>query len=97
MGKKPVEFTFWSAGRAEPIKNQVGHDAVITFAFLCIAFTVVVAFPLVVFPCRESIFSILRAPASGKERDKIIDQYRTGIPELREQFVVGPGQRHTLS
>lgn len=79
------------------LQYDVGDNAIITCSFVSIALTIVAAFPLVVFPCRESIFSILRAPSSSQERDKMIQQYRTGIPEMAERYVVGPGARLTTS
>lgn len=79
------------------LQYDVGRNAVITCAFGAITMTIVSAFPLVVFPCRESIFSIFRAPESSKERDRMIEQYRSGIPEMVKRYVVGPGARLTTS
>jgi hypothetical protein len=75
------------------LQYAVGQDAVVTGAFICIALTVVVAFPLCVFPCRESIFSIMRGPSSDLERDEMIDQFRAGD----DQVVVGPAARRSVS
>lgn len=77
------------------LQYDVGRSIIITFAFLAITLTVVAAFPLVVFPCRESIFSILRSPSSAVERDYMIEQHRLGVAE--GCFVVGPGARRTSS
>eukprot|EP01061_Rhynchopus_euleeides_P022912 TRINITY_DN37411_c0_g1_i1.p1 TRINITY_DN37411_c0_g1~~TRINITY_DN37411_c0_g1_i1.p1 ORF type:complete len:542 (+),score=221.83 TRINITY_DN37411_c0_g1_i1:257-1882(+) len=42
-------------------------DAVIAVAFIGIAMTVVVAFPLLVFPCRDSIFQVMLSMRSADE------------------------------
>merc|ERR1711953_1524792 len=65
------------------LQYDVGRNAIITSAFVAITLTIVCAFPLVVFPCRESIFSVYRAPGSNKERDRMIEQYRSGVPEVK--------------
>eukprot|EP00662_Eupelagonemidae_sp_cell21_P023261 gene23261-16870_t len=78
-----------------PLPSDVRHDGVIATAFVAITLTVVVAFPLVVFPCRESIFHILNAPATDAERDRIITEAqdpRTS-EETQRKYVVGPAAR----
>jgi len=77
------------------LRYDVGHSAIISTAFVAITLTIVSAYPLVVFPCRESIFSILRAPKTSKDRDRMIEQHRAGVNA--GQYVVGPGARLTTS
>lgn len=80
------------------LQKYAASDAVVAVAFLCIALTVVVAFPLVVFPCRESIFSIIHAPKNNEERNIIIDIVRSSVPRANDgvcvsrpgEYVVGP-------
>lgn len=79
------------------MRYDVGHSAMITCAYVAITLTIVSAFPLVVFPCRESIFSILRAPQTSKERDNMILKHRTASPRSAAEYIVGPGARLTTS
>lgn len=77
------------------LQYDVQRDGVIAAAFVAITLTVVVAFPLVVFPTRESIFHILRAPATAAEREAIITQARDPRTSdaVERDYVIGPAAR----
>ena len=69
----------------------------IAIAFVAIALTVVVAFPLVVFPCRDSIFSIILQPKIEEREDAVQqarinpDLYDVASASSSHVYMPGPG------
>eukprot|EP00755_Sulcionema_specki_P018169 Sspe_Gene.66236::Locus_39145_Transcript_1_1_Confidence_1.000_Length_1913::g.66236::m.66236 len=81
------------------LKNfQPKKDPVIAISFIAITLTVVVAFPLVVFPCRDSIFGILYGPKQTSDRvdlwkDSLTnpDKYEVASVTSSHVYMPGPG------
>eukprot|EP01065_Artemidia_motanka_P049262 TRINITY_DN8111_c0_g1_i1.p1 TRINITY_DN8111_c0_g1~~TRINITY_DN8111_c0_g1_i1.p1 ORF type:complete len:609 (+),score=146.80 TRINITY_DN8111_c0_g1_i1:55-1881(+) len=81
------------------LQYDAKRDGVIVAAFGAITMTVTVAFPLVIFPTRESLFSIMNAPRTEEEHDDIINQVANPAlyPKARAEYVVGPAARPRMS